>query len=234
MENILKIRVHRLNSPVSEIRFPVRLIFNAGWAGNDRAAIQRHIDELAEMGVPAPKHIPTLFALGNHLLTTSDVIQVHGDNTSGEVEYVLLNHKDELFITVGSDHTDRRLETHSIPKAKNMCLNVMAQDVWPYDEVKDHFGALELVSWVWRNGERLLYQKDLCSALLAPEYWLNDLKTRIRGFKQGLVFFSGTIGTLEGLITGDVYEFALTDPVLKRSIRHNYNCEVLSGAIEDY
>ena len=53
------------------------------------------------MGVPAPQFIPTLFALGNHLLTTSDAIQVHGAKTSGEVEYVLLKHNDELFVTVG-------------------------------------------------------------------------------------------------------------------------------------
>ncbi len=64
MDNILNLRVHRLESPVSEIQFSVGRIFNAGWAGSDRAAIQHHIDELAEMGVPAPQFIPTLFALG--------------------------------------------------------------------------------------------------------------------------------------------------------------------------
>jgi hypothetical protein len=234
MLNILNLQVHRLDSPVSEIQFPVRRVFNAGWAGSDRAAIQHHIDELAQMGVPAPRFIPTLFALGNHLLTTSDAIQVHGDKTSGEVEYVLLKHDDELFVTVGSDHTDRRLEAHSIPKAKNMCLNVMARDVWRYEEAKDHFDQLELTCRVLQNGERSLYQKDLCSALLPPEYWLNDLETRIGGSGEGTVLFSGTIGTVAGLVVGDSYEFQMTDPVLNRTIWHQYSCEVLSGAIEDY
>ncbi len=234
MRNILNLRINRLGSPVSEIPFPVGRIFNAGWAGSDRAAIQRHIDELAEMGVPAPQFIPTLFALGNHLLTTSDAIQVHGDKTSGEVEYVLLKDDGELFVTVGSDHTDRRLEAHSIPKAKNMCLNVMAQDVWPYSEVKDHFAQLGLECWVVRNGERSLYQKDFCSALLPPEYWIKDLEARIGGFAEGVVLFSGTIGTIAGLVVGDSYEFQMTDPVLDRTIKHKYECEVLSGAIEDY
>jgi len=234
MENTLNLRVHRLDSPISEIRFSVRRIFNAGWAGSDRAAIQHHIDELAEMGVPAPQFIPTLFALGNHLLTTSDAIQVHGAKTSGEVEYVLLRHNNELFVSVGSDHTDRRLEAHSIPKAKNMCLNVMARDVWPYEEVKDHFAELELACWVLQDGNRSLYQKDLCSALLPPEYWLNDMEARIGGFDEGMVLFSGTIGTVAGLVVGDSYEFQMTDPVLNRTIWHKYDCEVLSGAIEDY
>jgi hypothetical protein len=234
VENILSLRVHRLSSPTSEIQFPVRRLFNAGWAGCDRAAIQHHIDELAEMGVPAPQFIPTLFALGNHLLTTSDAVQVHGDKTSGEVEYVLLRHDGELFITVGSDHTDRRLEAHSIPKAKNMCLNIMAQDLWPYEEVKAHFAELELTCWVLQDGKRSLYQKDLCSALLPPEYWLNDFETRIGGFGNGIVLFSGTIGTVAGLVVGDSYEFQMTDPVLNRTTWHQYDCEILSGAIEDY
>jgi hypothetical protein len=234
MLNILDLNVHRLRSPVSEIQFSVRRVFNAGWAGSDRAAIQRHIDELAEMGVPAPRFIPTLFALGNHLLTTGDAIQVHGDKTSGEVEYVLLKHNNELYVTVGSDHTDRRLEAHSIPKAKNMCLNVMARDVWPYEEVKDHFARLELACWVLVDGKKSLYQKDLCAALLPPGYWLNDLEARIGGFGEGTVLFSGTIGTVAGLVVGDSYEFRMNDPVLNRTIWRKYDCEVLSGAIEDY
>jgi hypothetical protein len=234
VENILKLRVNRLRTSVSEIQFPVRRVFNAGWAGSDRAAIQHHIDELAQMGVPAPRLIPTLFALGNHLLTTSDAIQVHGDKTSGEVEYVLLKHEDELYVTVGSDHTDRRLEAHSIPKAKNMCLNVMARDVWPYEEVKNHFARLKLTCWVLVDGKRSLYQKDVCSALLPPEYWLDDLETRIGGFGAGTVLFSGTIGTVAGLVVSDSYEFQMTDRVLNRTISHKYDCEVLSGAIEDY
>jgi hypothetical protein len=234
VENVLTLSVNRLRSPVSEIRFSVRRVFNAGWAGSDRAAIQRHIDELAEMGVPAPRFVPTLFALGNHLLTTSEAIQVHGAKTSGEVEYVLLKHKNELYVTVGSDHTDRLLEAHSIPKAKNMCLNVMAREMWPYEEVKDHFSQLGLACWVWVDGKRSLYQKDLCSALLPPEYWLNDLEARIGSFGEGTVLFSGTIGTVAGLVVGDSYEFTMTDPVLHRTISHKYDCEVLSGAIEDY
>ena len=146
MQNILTLYVHRLTAPPVEIQFPVRRLFNAGWTGSDRNAVQHHIDELAKMGVPPPRFVPTLFALRNYLLTTSDSIQVHGDQTSGEVEYVLLYYDNELFVTVGSDHTDRRLEAHSIPKAKNMCLNVMAADLWPYEEIKAHFPDLELIS----------------------------------------------------------------------------------------
>ncbi len=234
MQNILQLNIHRCNQQVEQIDFDVRRMFNAGWAGNDPEAVQHHIDELAELGVPAPKHVPTLFALGNFLLTTSESIQVHGEETSGEVEYVLLWHKGELLVTVGSDHSDRKLEVHSIPKAKNMCLNVMAKDVWPYEEVEEHFADLELSCFVTRQGQTSPYQQGRCRTLLQPSYWIDDVLGRAGGLTDGLVFFSGTIGTVQGLVVGERYELSMQDPVLHRTLSHQYKCEVLTGAIEDY
>jgi hypothetical protein len=234
MQNIIRLNIHRREQQVEQIDFGVRRMFNAGWAGSDPEAVQHHIDELAELGVPAPKHVPTLFALGNFLLTTSESIQVHGEETSGEVEYVLLWHKGELLVTVGSDHSDRKLEVHSIPKAKNMCLNVMAKDVWPYEEVEEHFADLELSCSVTRRDQTLPYQQGRCSALLQPSYWIDDVLGRAGGLTDGLVFFSGTIGTVQGLVVGERYEFSMQDPMLHRTLSHRYKCEVLTGAIEDY
>lgn len=234
MKNTIDLRIHRKDAKTELVQFEVKRLFNAGWAGRNQAAVQHHIDELAAVGVPAPKHVPTLFALGNFLLTTSDSIQVHGEATSGEVEYVLLWHKGEILVGVGSDHTDRRLEKHSLPKAKNLCLNVMAADVWPFEEVKDHFDDLRLECTVTREGKESLYQRDALGALLGPDYWIPDMEKRLGGLEDGLVFFSGTIGTVEGLVTGEAYSFKMEDPVLNRRIEHSYACEVLTGAIEDY
>ncbi|MFW2366494.1 MAG: DUF2848 family protein [Desulforhopalus sp.] len=234
MENIIPIAIERVDKKTQHIDFSVKRLFNAGWAGRDRAAVQHHIDELAAIGVPPPKHVPTLFALGNHMLTCQQTIQVHGEETSGEIEYVLFRHGGETFITVGSDHTDRRLEIHSIPKSKNLCLNVMASTAWPYNEVKDHFDQLILDCTVSRENFERPYQKDAVSALLDPAYWLELLEERLGDLHDGLVFFSGTIGTVEGLVVGDGYTFSLTDPVLNRTISHSYSCELLTGAIEDY
>ncbi|MCU0560014.1 MAG: DUF2848 domain-containing protein [Desulfobacterales bacterium] len=234
MQNILDLTVVRSGGPAERQSFAVRKMFNAGWVGRDKKALQHHIDELAKLGVPPPKHVPTLFALGNHLLTTADAIQVHGDETSGEVEYVLLWQRGEILVGVGSDHTDRRLEAHSIPKAKNLCLNVMAPTVWPYAEVRGHFEKLVLESHVVRGGSRQLYQRDACGAILEPAYWVDFLNRQLGGLEDGLVLFSGTIGTVSGLLVGDAYDFSLTDPVLKRVISHRYSCPALTGALEDY
>lgn len=234
MKNILDLTLFRHERSAERIAFPVERMFNAGWVGRDKKRLQHHIDELGKLGVPAPKHVPTLFALGNHLLTTADAIQVHGNETSGEVEYVLLWHQGEILVGVGSDHTDRRLEIHSIPKAKNLCLNVMATAVWPYAEVKGHFDSLMLTCHVEKQGSRQLYQRDACSAILDPEYWIEFLSRHLVGLNDGLVLFSGTIGTVSGLVTGDAYEFALIDPYQKRDISHRYTCSALTGALEDY
>ena len=230
----LELTVNRLNRGPEKIVFSAKRMFNAGWVGSDRKALQHHINELAAVGVAAPKNIPTLLALGNHLLTRSRHIQVHGPQTSGEVEWVLLWHRGEILVTVGSDHTDRKLESVSVAKSKNMCLNVIAPEAWPYEEVKDHFKRLELHCTVNRGGKESLYQEDRCGAILAPEYWIEDLRQRLGGLEDGLVLFSGTIGTLEGLVAGDGYDFQLHDPVLNRTIRHGYTCEVMAGAIETF
>ncbi len=234
MENIIPITVHRLNRRPESIELSVKKMFNAGWAGSDRVAVQYHIDELQKIGVAPPQHIPTLFALGNHMLSCSSEIQVHGDRTSGETEYVLFLQDDELFVTVGSDHTDRKLEEHSIPKSKNLCLNVMASEAWPFEEVKDHFSQLVLECTVTCNGRERPYQKDQVAALLGPDYWIETLTKRLGALENGLVFFSGTIGTVTGLVVGERYAFRLIDPVLNRSLSHQYDCHVLTGAIEDY
>ena len=234
MKNLIPMTIRRLDQAPEEITLNVTRVFNAGWAGRDRDAVMHHIEELAAVGVPAPQHVPTLFALGNHLLTTADAIQVHGAETSGEVEYVLFWHNGEIFVTVGSDHTDRRLEKHSIPKSKNLCMNVMATSAWPLAEAKDHFDQLILDCNVTRKDLLAPYQHDPAGALLGPDYWIELLGQRLGELPDGLVFFSGTIGTIAGLVVGDAYDFRMIDPHHQRSIEHRYSCEELTGAIEDY
>jgi len=79
-----------------------------------------------------------------------------------------------------------------------------------------------------------LYQEDRCAAILPPEYWIEDLQTRLGGLGDGLVLFSGTIGTVAGLVAGDGYDFTMYDPVLNRTVGHGYTCEVMAGAIETF
>ena len=40
------------------LSFPVKRLVCSGWVGRDRAALQAHIDELAELGVGGPTRTP--------------------------------------------------------------------------------------------------------------------------------------------------------------------------------
>ena len=45
-------------------------VFAIGYAGRDMAKTMEHIKELErDLGVPAPKKIPTIFQCGNYVLT---------------------------------------------------------------------------------------------------------------------------------------------------------------------
>jgi hypothetical protein len=215
-----------------ELQMDVQNIFNAGYAGKNQKLVQEHIDELAKVGVPAPSTTPTLYPIANYLLTTSEKIQVQHNQTSGEIEYVLLWIDGELYATVGSDHTDRNLENYSVPKSKQACPNIVPTKVWKFEEVKDHWDSLELECWITKNGEKQLYQKGKCGDLMSKVEWETTFNER-KVSKDGNVFFSATVNTVgNALIFGDLYEFSITDPVLNRKIVHQYEVEVLPVGIE--
>jgi Protein of unknown function (DUF2848) len=208
-----------------ELTFAADRLICCGWAGRDRAALQAHIDELAELGVSPPTHVPIYMNLSTYLLTSGNEMDVVSRTTSGEIEYVLLLNDTAKWVTVGSDQTDRQIEAHSIVASKQMCGKHIAQRCWPYDEVSDHWDRLVLRCWITKDGERRLYQDGPLSSMLAPQELLDKLPD---GRTAGIVLFSGTIATKSGLVYADAYELELHDPVLGRTIRAGYRVRTLS------
>lgn len=195
----------------------------AGWTGRDEAALRKHIRELEELGVKPPKTTPIFYRVAASLLTFADEIQVSGPDTSGEVEFVLLQKGKELFVTVGSDHTDRKAETLSVSLSKQLCAKPIARDAWRYDEVKPHWERLVLRSWILENKTQTLYQEGEVSAMRSPE----DLIQRYGGLKTGYAMFGGTFAAKGGIRPAARFIMELEDPVLKRSLRHAYEIRVL-------
>lgn len=74
-----------------------------------------------------------------------------------------------MYVGVGSDHTDREMETESIVLAKSLCSNVVGVDRWVLDDVRDHWDRIELRSWTGTDGERVRYQDATLDAILPPE-----------------------------------------------------------------
>ena len=191
----------------------------AGWTGRDEAALKKHILELAEIGVKPPKTTPIFYRVSSSLITFSSSIQVSGPDTSGEVEFVLLSKPDGLYVTVGSDHTDRKAETIGVSLSKQLCAKVACPDAWPYAEVKPHWDKLVLRSWA--DGE--LYQEGPVTAMRSPE----DLTQRYGGLVPGAAMFCGTLAAKGGIRPASVFRIELEDPVLKRRLQHEYRVTVL-------
>lgn len=207
--------------------FPIRRLICSGWVGRDPVALQEHIDELAEHGVPAPTRVPIYLNFSPYLVMTSDTVDVVSPESSGEVEYVVLKDGDQMFIGVGSDHTDRGLEKYSIPASKQMYAKVLAPMVWPYDEVRGHWNEIIVRAWSSVGGTRTLYQQAELATILNVEELLEQLPTGDGLPTEGFVLFSGTPATLTGLVFGDAFDFEMEDPVLERTIRHGYEVRVL-------
>jgi len=228
-ETALTLAVHARDQ-TAPLSFPVQRLYLGGWAGRSRADVQHHIDELVKLGIPAPTEVPILMPMPRHLVTTDTWIEVRDGVTSGEVEYVLLFDGAQLWVTVGSDHTDRAMERVDIAKSKQLYPNVIAAAAWPYDEVRDHWDALELTCWVETQGRSELYQQDHLAALRSADTWLDTLRERDL-LVPGTVLFSGSPATIAGsLVYGDAYRFRLTDPVLDRTLEQSYRVLPLGGA----
>lgn len=210
-----------------ELIFPMKRLIGAGWVGRNKEALQAHIDELARHGIPPPTRTPIFMNFPSYVLTTRDDIDVISTESSGEVEYVILKEGNATYIGVGSDQTDRGFERFSVPGSKQMCPKIMADVVWPYQEVEDHWDHIVLRSWVTSEGRQLRYQEDTVAAILDPQALLKELPEDDGLPTDGLVFFSGTIPTMKGLVFGEKFDFEMEDPLLGRKIRHGYRVHVL-------
>lgn len=198
----------------------------AGWTGRDVAALEKHIRELEEIGVKRPKSTPIFYRNAASLLTTADTIEALGENSSGEIEFVIHAIGGELFVGVGSDHTDRKAETLNVSLSKQMCAKPVSRAIWRLSDVTPHWDKLMLRSHAHIGGERKLYQEGPVAAMRAPDE-LIKLYTGGGTLKPGTSMFCGTLAVHGGIKPADAFEMELHDPVLGRSIVHRYKIEVL-------
>ena len=198
----------------------------AGWTGRDPVARDKHIAELEAIGIARPASTPIYYRVSARRLTTEDVIEVSGHDSSGEVEFVLIGWQGRIFVGLGSDHTDRKVETYSITVSKQMCDKPIAPVLWELEEVIDHWDRMILRAYAWIKGKRELYQEGTLDAMLP----VSELIARgFDGgkFPDGCAMFGGTFAAIGGIRPADRFEYELEDPVLKRTIRHGYDVIVL-------
>ena len=194
----------------------------AGWTGRDPAARDKHIAELEAIGIARPATTPIYYRVSARRITTADSIEVSGNDSSGEVEFVLIGWQGRIFVGLGSDHTDRKVEAYSVTVSKQMCDKVMAPVLWELEEVAGHWDQMILRSHAWIDGARVLYQEGKLDEMLS----VVDLVSRGfggKGLPDGCAMFGGTFAAKGGIRPASRFEYELEDPVLKRSIRHAYD-----------
>ena len=227
--NTVKLIV-REESGEREIQFSVRRVVNAGYTGRNQEAVRRHIEELKKEGISAPESTPTVYEVISKLVYFDDEIEVIGKRTSGEAEFVLLCSRDEVYVGIGSDHTDRELETVSIIKSKQVCPNVMGRRVWKLSEVRPRWDKMILRSWVKdQEGNRILYQESPLETMMTPDDLMAFVRGQVDDGKlEGLLIFSGTVPLIpESPNFGDYFEVELDDPETRQKLSCRYSVKVL-------
>lgn len=198
----------------------------AGWAGRDRAAIEHHIEELAAIGVPRPSSVPLYYRIAENQATQAERLQVLGTESSGEVETFVFAVGGELYVSISSDHTDRKLESVSVAFSKQACIKPVGTTAWRHADVAEYWDELVIRAWIEENGERVLYQEGTLDSLQNPL----DL---IQGYTGGATLpdgtgmTCGTMGAIGGIRPSSVFEMELFDPRRNRSLRHRYVTESL-------
>jgi hypothetical protein len=199
----------------------------AGWTGRNVEALEKHIVELEELGVPRPSTVPCFYRVSTEGFTNNENLQFLGDKSSGEVEFVLIGTDDGMLIGVGSDHTDRDVETYSVPVSKQMCAKPVSPQVWRYDDVVDHFDDLILRAWATENGEKKLYQEGGVTAMRPPEELIGLYMPGETKLPAGMAMYCGTLAAIGGIRPAERFDVEIEDPVLGRKISYGYSVNAL-------
>jgi Protein of unknown function (DUF2848) len=202
----------------------VRRLIIAGWTGRDRAALEHHIEELEKLGVPRPASVPIFLHLSTARLTLDAGIEASGDASSGEVEFVLFQSGGRRWVGVGSDHSDRKVETYDMTVCKQMCEKPIAPVFWPYDTVAGHWDELVLKSFIHEGGKTIPYQEGSVASMLHPDALLREFGSDL---PEGTMMFCGTMAAIGGIRPAARFLFELHDPRSSRVIRHGYDIENL-------
>ncbi|TKW65929.1 MAG: DUF2848 domain-containing protein [Paracoccus denitrificans] len=199
----------------------------AGWTGRDAAAIQHHIEELAALGVPAPSATPLYYRVAASLLTTAGEIQAVGLSSSGEVEPMIVQSGAKRWLGLGSDHTDRALEAHSVAMSKQVCAKPCAPELWPWDDVADRLEDIQLESWIEEDGEWVPYQQGTLAAIRPLADLLQGSGLDQLSADGPAAMMCGTFGAKGGVRPAARFRMTMTDPASGRQISHEYGTKTL-------
>jgi hypothetical protein len=211
---------------VEKVTVDIQDLVIAGWTGRDVAALNHHIEELKAIGVQPPSRVPIYYRAAAQMLTQANSIQVLGDDSTGEVEAVLIGAADRLWVTVGADHTDRKVESYGIAISKQMCAKPVGRVAWRFEEVEPHWDKLLLRSFIQEGDQRVLYQEGSLARIRDPRELIFGWQDNKR-LPMGTALFCGTMPAIGTIRPSPRFEMELDDPVLGRQISHAYDIQTL-------
>ncbi len=212
----------RFDVEATRVNATITTLVIAGWAGRDEASVRHHIEELAAIGVRPPRETPLFYRVAASLLTQDTAVQVAGRGSTGEAEAVLLRLPEGLFVTVGSDHTDREAETAGVTWSKQMCAKPLAGSAWRYEAVRARWDALRISSRVRRGEDWVEYQSGTLAALRHPD----DLLAR-HPLPVGGAMFLGTLAVHGPIAWADAFEACLLDAATGAALTCRYALQAL-------
>jgi hypothetical protein len=191
----------------------VRELAIAGWTAQDARA-------------PEPPK-PVFHRAASARLTHAETIEVSSGNSTGEVEFILVESGGRLWAGAGSDHTDRSVAAYDIAAAKQICEKPVAGGLWLFAEVKDHWKELLLRSWLVDGDRREMYQEGSVRDMLAPAELIAAYTDGRPALPDNTVIFSGSLPVIGEVRPAGRFEFEFVDPVRSRTLTHGYDVEVL-------
>lgn len=205
----------------------IRQLVIAGWAGRDQTAVEHHIEELAAIGVPRPSAVPLYYRVAASQLTQADTVQVVGPHSSGEVEAFVFAHAGELYLSLASDHTDRKLEAVSVALSKQLCAKPVARSAWRLADVAAHWDALQVRASIEEDGREVLYQQGALASLRSAADLIAGYTGGQATLPDGTGMLCGTVAVIGGIRPASAFAMSLHDPHSGRTLSHRYRIDVL-------
>jgi hypothetical protein len=227
---VKKVRFNLLREGTKQnIVFRVSRMVNMGFSGRNQETVRKHIEELKKQEIQAPSIIPTVYPVSPYMATQEPIIYVQEQRNSGEAEFVLIIDDKDIYVAVGSDHTDRELEKISILKSKQICPNIVSKEAWLLQDIAAEWDEIVLRSWTKEKDVRTLYQEATLSAILSPSSLVECVKSRtIDRSSSGLMIYSGTIPVLTTeMAFASEFEVELFNPRKGNRLTCQYKIRVL-------
>jgi len=231
----MKFNVYRFNKNGPDtIEFDPKTLFCISDSGRTAADRMEHLVELSKNGIPLPDSGDpdmSFNPVSSILLTHQSKIDVLGTKTTGEVEFVLFVAEDNIYVTVGSDHADRKLESLQSDLSKQVCAKPVAKSAFHYEDVLPYWDEFVLSLETTYDGKTECAQTSSVTFLSHPDTIISRIKSEGLPFENGCAYFCGTIPMQDSIFRfGGHYLLSMKNHALDVLIEHEYDvCSIMQN-----